>query len=224
MVKAKALKQLRKRTDKANKVDDLLQCINEDETILSVTITANASDHDEEEQSDAQRKFTVEAVAASQLSGDLKQKVVDLFQANMGEYYRNSSWGLDMEKKREELEHRNARYLLLRDNSQDGDLVAFSHFRFEMNDEESPEYVVLYVYELQVQAKYRKLGIGKRLMHLLEKIAQGNGMDSVMLTVFKANENAMDFYTQGLRYSVDDDSPPHADYEILCKRFNTNAD
>jgi N-alpha-acetyltransferase 40 len=45
---------------------------------------------------------------------------LSLFETNMGDLYRNSSWGLDLDKKRAELEHGNAKFLMLRQTSGGG--------------------------------------------------------------------------------------------------------
>jgi ribosomal protein S18 acetylase RimI-like enzyme len=84
------------------------------------------------------------------------------------------------------------------------------------------ECAALYVYELQVDQAHGRKGIGKRLMQLMELIARKQAMQWLMLTVIKANTNAMAFY-QKMKYTVDDTSPSmcyeDADecYEILSK-------
>jgi ribosomal protein S18 acetylase RimI-like enzyme len=232
MVKSKVLKQFRKKTDKADKAIGLLDSINEKET-LSFDIQTDDTTHESADMANRQQKveqLVVEAAASpQQISKEFLQQALELFETNMGEMYRKSSWGFNLETKRAELEHRKARYLLVNrgnnsdnnnnNNNNNNGLVAFSHFRFEMDDEEDPECVVLYVYEIQVAAAYRKQGLGKRLMGILEHIARKNEMDKVMLTVFKANQGAMDFYTQRLGYVVDESSPKYEDYEILSKKL-----
>ena len=41
------------------------------------------------------------------------QQCLDLFERNMGEMYKKSEWGLDMEEKRRELLHEDARFLII---------------------------------------------------------------------------------------------------------------
>jgi ribosomal protein S18 acetylase RimI-like enzyme len=144
----------------------------------------------------------------------------------MGDQYRDSTWGLDMAKKTEELRHRKARFLLAfaSDENNDKELASFAHFRFVYDDEEEPTCTVLYVYEIQVEAAYRRKGVGRKMMKIMESIAKNTEMENVVLTVFKKNESAMNFYTDSLGYSIDSYSPSKygepADYEILSKSID----
>lgn len=233
MVKAKVLKQLRRKIDKADKDTDLLACVGEKE-LLSVSVPCE-QDQDPSANDGAANhtKLTIAAVSLpQQLPSPVLEQALNLFLVNMGDMYRNSSWGLDVDAKRAEFEHRKARYLLVRRNKSnqgnsdvvdEEDLVAFVHFRFEMDDDERPECVVLYVYEIQVANSARKKGIGKRLMALLEQMAKAHEMDKILLTVFKRNKSAMDFYKRKLGYVVDETSPQHEDYEILSKLLATGS-
>ncbi|MCV4691255.1 GNAT family N-acetyltransferase, partial [Escherichia coli] len=67
--------------------------------------------------------------------------------------------------------------------------VAFSHFRFdvECGDE------VLYCYEVQLESKVRRKGLGKFLIQILQLMANSTQMKKVMLTVFKHNHGAYQF-------------------------------
>ena len=101
--------------------------------------------------------------------------------------------------------------------------AAFCHFRFNLDDDESMNPLeVLYVYEIQVSDRYRRRGLGRRLMGLMEDVARRTGMKRLMLTVFKSNVGAMDFYLNKMKYEIDRMSPSRygeeeADYEILSK-------
>ncbi|GKZ01148.1 hypothetical protein MPSEU_001066200 [Mayamaea pseudoterrestris] len=228
MVKAKILKQLRKTIDKADKVKNLLECAG-DKCLQPFTVqvddggvsTMMEGQIDNDDMTKRQIKLIIETVSSPhQLCNNLLEQALLLFETNMGDMYRNSSWGLDMVAKRAELGHRKARYLIVRRQPQDSitnDLVAFAHFRFELDDEERPDCVVLYVYEVQIASAFRKQGLGKKLMGYLEQIGRANTMEKIMLTVFKQNAIAMDFYKLALGYVVDCDSPKHKDYEILSK-------
>ena len=82
---------------------------------------------------------------------------------------------------------------------------------------------VLYVYELQLTSAFRGKGLGKHAMVLLELLAARNAMKFIMVTVFHANEGAMRFYLEKLKYAVDEISPSRcavddeSSYEILSK-------
>ncbi len=161
----------------------------------------------------------------SPLPDNLLNSCLNLFQENMSEMYKKSSWGLDMKEKEEELTHENARYLLVVDSENKDDkgrglLLAFAHFRFEVDDDDQPTQEVLYLYEIQISQLGQRNGIGKRLMQIMEIMAMQMKMRRVMLTVFKNNTDAMSFY-RALKYSIDPSSPSQfgeeADYEILSK-------
>lgn len=174
---------------------------------------------------------------SSPLPVDLHEACLDLFKDNMSDMYEASSWGLDLDEKSSELRHETARFLIVEaatdadgasdTSTNDGgtakrDVLAFVHFRFEPNDDEKPTEEVLYVYEIQVSDRAQRSGLGKRLMNIMELVANKNGMQKVMLTVFKMNGGAMKFYREKMKYAIDESSPSNfdgevADYEILSK-------
>ncbi|EQC42844.1 hypothetical protein SDRG_00563 [Saprolegnia diclina VS20] len=154
------------------------------------------------------------SLPAAQLTAGEKTKIEALFCANMQSFYEQSSWGFDMAAKRAELFDPAARYLIA------GDVDAFVHFRFVEDDGAE----IVYVYELQIGPVLQRRGLGKRLMQLLELIARRYQMKWIVLTVFKANASALQFYTKTMQYEVDATSPsqhddPHASYEILSKHL-----
>jgi len=193
---------------------------------------------------------------ASPLPPKLLESCLELFEANMGSLYRSSSWGLNLDEKRKELRRDHARFLIVKrdeidetqggekldatrsfaqnvdtvyNDDKDNSIVAFTHFRFETNDEDiSPidQEVVLYVYEVQVSERLKRGGLGRRLMSIMELIAmKRDGVNKVMLTVFKENQIALNFYTKKMKYVIDDSSPSNfdqdaeniVDYQILSK-------
>lgn len=205
-MKAKDLKILRKKLTKLNKPDyDPLDGIpkslfaippkNVDEQGLSLS-------------------FARSAEISAEKFGDL----LSLFERNMGEMYK-SSWGLDTEEKAQELRHPNARFVLV-ETSEGRELAGFMHFRFDYDDEDQPTEGVLYVYELQIDEKFQRQGLGKKLMDIAEMVSSKADIAKVMLTVFKTNKSAMSFY-QHINYVVDPSSPSNhnepAVYEILSK-------
>lgn len=109
------------------------------------------------------------------------------------------------------------------EEQQEHKVLAFAHFRYEPDDEDAPRHEqqpVTYLYELQVNRSYQKLGLGKRLMTIIELVSMKLRLKKVMLTVFHANAGAMAFYKKR-KYVVDECSPSNfgedADYEILSK-------
>ncbi|XP_065514057.1 N-alpha-acetyltransferase 40 isoform X2 [Caloenas nicobarica] len=143
----------------------------------------------------------------------------DLTKANMQTLYEQSEWGWKEREKRAELRDERAWYLIARD-PRNGP-VAFSHFRFdvECGDE------VLYCYELQLESRVRRRGLGKFLLQILQLVANSTQMKKVMLTVFKHNHGAYKFFRDALQFEVDAASPSvsgccgdDSSYEILSRR------
>lgn len=168
----------------------------------------------------------------------LFQEMLDLFKQNVGTMYEQSSWGLNMEGKKEELQHRKARFLIvttaspLKAVSKEkkeyvSSLVAFCHYRFEYDDDQYPTCAVLYLYEIQVSRRFQSRGIGQSLMELLRCIAEKASMTKIILTVFRLNHQALKFY-RSLNYKIDESSPSEddgngtVDYLILSKNISSN--
>jgi N-alpha-acetyltransferase 40 len=240
-MKSKDLKLLRKKLAQVNKLSlDLLQVVPSE--LLHISFSASSSPSTTSSSNPHADSATSTANTLSELSlsneetkviylpsskmtpGQLQQ-CLDLFQENMSKLYQESSWGLNLEEKKEELQHANARFLLLqqqqqqpKESSSTSIMVAFVHFRFEYDDEEHPTCAVLYVYELQVQQHFHGQGLGRKLMDILHAIAKAQDMPKVVLTVFHANIGARKFYDK-LGYTVDETSPSQfgqrEDYEIL---------
>jgi ribosomal protein S18 acetylase RimI-like enzyme len=234
-MKAKDLKILRKRLARANRTDrDVLRDNVPDDRLviprmMMTMVPPDPAGPDPPPPSTGAHQSLMKLTYAA--SGDLPDGRFDeclgLFRTNMAALYEGSSWGLDMAEKEAELRHGRARFLFLWDNDADlgattttsSRLAAFVHFRFEHDDEEGPTCAVLYVYEIQIDEAYRRHGLGRWLMGIAEAIAAGEGMAKVLLTVFKANRGAMQFYEK-LGYGVDETSPDDEDYLILSRTIS----
>lgn len=188
------------------------------ESLLEMKVTAEK----EENNYTANTSSLAIEYFSSRLPESLEKQCFQLFKDNMGDLYTQSSWGLDMKEKQEELQHENAKFLVVTASNEPDDLLAFCHFRFDWNDDDEPTEAVLYVYEIQVDERMRRAGLGRRLMTILELVARQVGLNKTMLTVFKDNTAAWNFYTTKLKYKVDETSPSlygeEVDYEILSKR------
>lgn len=154
---------------------------------------------------------------------NLLDSCMALFEENMGQLYRDSSWGLNLPEKRAELDHNDARFLLAtapskNDKNESMPVVGYCHFRFDVDDDDDPKELVVYVYELQVSKHFQGNGIGRRLMEIVHEVAKKAGISTVMLTVFDANVAAVQFYNK-LGYIVDKEQSPgeDEDYKILSK-------
>ncbi|XP_058639586.1 N-alpha-acetyltransferase 40 isoform X1 [Onychostoma macrolepis] len=161
----------------------------------------------------------IECKRVTALSPDTVEWAYELTRANMQTLYEQSEWGWKEREKREEMKDERAWYLLARDA--DSTPLAFSHFRFdvECGDE------VLYCYEVQLESKVRRKGLGKFLIQILQLIANSTQMKKVMLTVFKHNHGAYQFFREALQFEIDETSPSmtgccgeDCSYEILSRR------
>lgn len=151
---------------------------------------------------------------SSELTGDQFDLMLQLTEDNMKEFYEQSSWGWSRESKLKEFQHKSAIFLVLENVDQ---LIAFCHLRFEYGTDDYEACV--YCYELQVLEEYRGKGVGKYLMNILSLLADHFQIHKVMLTVFKHNPIAMNFYFNALKFKIDKSSPSKFDqvfdYEIL---------
>ncbi|CAB3248918.1 unnamed protein product [Arctia plantaginis] len=149
----------------------------------------------------------------TELDKNVLQWAIDLTERNMKQLYATCAWGWNKERKVEEMTDESAWYLIAKEKN--GTLLAFSHFRFDM-DFGDP---VLYCYEVQVEAGGRRQGLGQRVLSVLEKLAHATHMRYVRLTALTHNPSASAFF-KACGYSLDETSPSKeeaAHYEILSK-------
>lgn len=179
-----------------------------------------------------------EFLSSRSLSLPLQMQISDLFMANMEEKYREAGWKCDLIEKQKELFHPASRFLLLTQKKGDEEreeegggkrreqvLVGYLIFRFTWDDEDEPEYPVLYVYELQVDSRFRRKGVGAYLVNYAVQLAEHFNMRKVMLTCLKNNPEAMSFYRK-IGFGIDVNSPSRAGfmkevYEILSNHPDT---
>lgn len=89
-------------------------------------------------------------------------------------------------EKREELEYKANRFLIVRDKCNHGEIVAYCNFRFTMQGELLDEMAgrpSLFVYDLQVKGDRQRKGIGKHMMSLLQLVAKKTSMSYVSIMV-----------------------------------------
>ncbi|XP_058443799.1 N-alpha-acetyltransferase 40 [Malaya genurostris] len=137
-----------------------------------------------------------------------------LAEKNVGPQYKSCSLGWQPKVKQSDLNKAWARYLVAVDRKTRKP-AAYSMFRFDLDYGRC----VLYCYEMQVESEYQRKGLGGFMMRALEKMAQHYGMERLVLTVLKNNDDGVRFY-QKLGYDVDETSPDKSDnaaYEILSK-------
>jgi len=109
-------------------------------------------------------------------------------------------------------------YLIAR--NPEGTAVAFATFRYDMEYDDE----VIYCYEIQVEKSFRRKGLGRFMMKLLEMLAIKADMLKLMVTIFKNDKPQVDFFKTALKFSKDetnlgDTSEEQFEYEILC-RYN----
>lgn len=141
----------------------------------------------------------------------------------MKAHYEKSENGWNPKQKEKEFRAETARFLICKRRS-DSELVAFVHFRFELDDE--AKHPALYCYEIQVVSQFQSQGLGRHLMRVLYEIGLRFKMFKVMLTCFYHNQKTLDFYTR-LGYTPDVCSPSKcgqkASYEILSLRIRSEG-
>jgi len=160
------------------------------------------------------------AERVTELDEATKDWLMDLITRNMKALYEKSDWGWKTANKKEEMFDDRAWYLMARDMDNEGELVAFSHFRYDMDYDDE----VLYVYEIQLEDKVRRKGLGRFMMQVLEIMAFKADMRKIMVTVFKHNPGAQKFFKEALKYEIDETCPvddvyEQYDYQIISK-FN----
>ena len=158
----------------------------------------------------------LEFSSGSTMDDDTRMITLDVLKTNMKQMYERSGWGWSDKKKWKEHTDPDARFLVARNIA--GEVIGFTHFRFL----QEKKHAVLYIFELQVAANGRRCGLGKHMMQICELMARKNAMKFVMLTVFKNNLSAIQFYRSKMKYDVDETSPSMCGvddqpYEILSK-------
>lgn len=85
------------------------------------------------------------------------------------------------------------------ENGEYNKAVAFCAFRFE--DDGEKDAPITYLYEIQLSEEVRRKGLGKWMVQAIELLSLKYKMEHLMLTVFKENDAAINFYA-GLRYII----------------------
>lgn len=141
--------------------------------------------------------------------------------------YKTSSLGWHPKAKRKEMKLPDLRYLLVRLDSADV-ILGFASFMLTYEDGRE----VIYMYEIHLSEALRGLGIGKKLVEIIQKVGANADVEKMMLTVYLSNEYATEWYKR-LGFDVDDFSPgprklrsgvvKWSDYHILSKPLKHEA-
>ncbi|KAJ5675583.1 hypothetical protein N7462_008480 [Penicillium macrosclerotiorum] len=161
---------------------------------------------------------------------------LDLIEQTSGADYAASGAGWSRPKKRKEMKLPDMKYLILRNatlsdapnqpvsGASSGSVLGFLSCMVTYEDGKE----VIYCYEIHLSPAARGRGLGALLMSRMEGIGRLVGVEKAMLTVFKANMTARQFYEKG-GYEVDEYSPQprrlrngtikEFDYLILSKHL-----
>eukprot|EP00727_Mastigamoeba_balamuthi_P000364 m51a1_g10324 hypothetical protein (905) ;mRNA; f:55053-60252 len=179
--------------------------------------------------------------AADDLGEALGDWALALVERNVRPLYERA-WGWDAPRTRRELRAASSRYIVAwqrvpcpgccgcRVGDVDGDVgddvccpmceggreaeepVGFAMFRFEVQEVRPEDGWCVYLYELQLEEGARRMGLGTRLMRLVELVALRARAAYVRLTVFLENEAALALYRDKLGYSS---APQHQQHNQL---------
>ncbi|XP_064593221.1 N-alpha-acetyltransferase 40 isoform X2 [Zonotrichia leucophrys gambelii] len=116
---------------------------------------------------------SIECCRVSVLEPPTLDWAFELTKANMQSLYEQSEWGWKEREKRAELRDERSWFLLAREAAA-ARPVAFCSFRFdvECGDE------VLYCYEVQLESRVRRRGLGKFLLQILQLVANRFEVDA----------------------------------------------
>lgn len=129
----------------------------------------------------------------------LKQ-CLDLIELTSAEDYQKSEMKWSTSKKWKEMKLPDMKYIIIR--SPEKTVAGFVSFMVTYED----GYEVVYIYEIHLVPAWQGKSMGRNLMTVVEKFAQNVRVSKVMLTVFKSNDRAVDWYSK-LGYREDPFSP-----------------
>jgi GNAT superfamily N-acetyltransferase len=166
--------------------------------------------------------YQIRSINSSAVTMVQRNAMFALLKGNMQDIYNACSWGWEEKKRFADVSHVNSRFLAVYRPETPDVIEAFCMFRFDWDDDDEPEYAVLYVYELQVSEALRGRGVGWQLMQICTALQAQYHMKKTMLTCFKHNAAALGFY-KTIGFGIDFNSPTchgrtDAEYEILSNR------
>jgi len=185
----------------------------------------------EPDNSNATDPPSLDVYSAATINPTDLEACIDLVELTSGEAYAASGGGWSRPAKRKEMKLPDMKYLILRGGSDEAadeprDAV-MGFLSFMVTYEDGME--VIYCYEIHLTTEARGKGLGRLLMGRMEEIGWRIGLKKAMLTVFKSNVAAREFYRRS-GYVVDEFSPKprrlrngtvkEFDYEILSKELN----
>lgn len=179
------------------------------------------------------RKYRFHLIHSKHLNQLILDKLMLLFESLMKDKYEQSSWGWNEVEKLAEWKHPKTRLIIVTKNDicdasetvtfgklpdDDDEIIGFMCFRYEIGADKSE--CALYVYELHIDTEYQRQGLGEELMQMARVLGLEFKMDKIMLTVFRSNKPALQFYNK-LKFMPDKSSPSmkEADYVIMSSKL-----
>ncbi|PFH33088.1 acetyltransferase, GNAT family protein [Besnoitia besnoiti] len=192
--------------------------------------------------------YDCRATSLLDLNKPLSDEIFNLTRANMKNLYDQVHFmeqGWDDDSKRRELNHEDARLLVVLVEEADNTalppvsretedsaalqdvpgerLAGFLHYRFEVEEGQA----VVYIYELQVKPAFQRMAVGRRLMLLVELAARAfnrtlspdRKLEKLMCTVIKENEGAVRFYKRVCGFVTDESDPSNFVNERLNEQL-----
>jgi N-alpha-acetyltransferase 40 len=147
-----------------------------------------------------QANLTIKSFSAVNVPQDLLESCLKLIEDTSRDDYDKSDIKWSRSKKLKEMKLPDMKYIILEDPERK--LAGFVSFMVTYED----GHEVVYIYEIHFPPAWQGRGLGKKLMHDVESIAEAVGVSKVMLTVFRSNSRAIDWYTK-LGYVEDEFSP-----------------
>ncbi|KAJ9606099.1 N alpha-acetyl-transferase [Cladophialophora chaetospira] len=124
-------------------------------------------------------------------AGDsLLRECMKLIEQTSAKDYQNSEMKWSTAKKWKEMQLPDMKYIILVTPE---DVVA-GFVSFMITYEDGLE--VLYLYEIHLIPEWQTQGLGRNMLHVVECFARNVGVAKVMLTVFRANERAIEWYAK----------------------------
>lgn len=141
------------------------------------------------------------------LTEDDMEWAFEITRQNMESRYDASGYGWDDEDKERELTEQGARFLLLRDKNDGDKLIGYAHFRFTVQGEVIDEMAgdsCVHLVDIHLEDPYKRKGLGKHVMVLLELIARREKMSRVSVPVYLGDEEFKTWLLSQRGYAVDD--------------------
>lgn len=178
-------------------------------------VTSNAENHLKVNTGQDLEVILLSADALKHHHKDVLEACFGLVEETSANDYKASEIKWSATSKRKEMVLPDMKYLVVRERAEGvnptslkahiaGGAGIYGFVSFMITYEDG--YEVIYVYEIHLDARFRGQGVGTVLMQMVESIGQKVGVEKCMLTVFKANGNALRWYEHS-GYGVDDFSP-----------------